>query len=254
MISSPNIVVVDDESSVRAILRDMFVRESFIVHEAESQRELMDIMSRFPIDLVTLDLTLATENGLDILRDLRAESDVGVILVTGKDELIDKVTGLELGADDHISKPFLLREVLARTRSVLRRRTAVDNRQKSAPALDEPTETDTLLEFTFAPWTLSQASLELRHASGELQSLTTNEYRLLELFVTNPSRVLSRDRIMDKLRGMEWSPTDRSIDNYVARLRRKIERDGGTTMIKTVRGYGYQFTTPVTRQKASISS
>jgi DNA-binding response OmpR family regulator len=254
VISSPNIVVVDDESSVRAILRDMFVRESFIVHEAESQRELMDIMSRFPIDLVTLDLTLATENGLDILRDLRAESDVGVILVTGKDELIDKVTGLELGADDHISKPFLLREVLARTRSVLRRRTAVDNRQKSAPALHEPTETDTLLEFTFAPWTLSQASLELRHASGELQSLTTNEYRLLELFVTNPSRVLSRDRIMDKLRGMEWSPTDRSIDNYVARLRRKIERDGGTTMIKTVRGYGYQFTTPVTRQKASISS
>lgn len=252
VVKNPTIVVVDDEPSVREILKDMFSRESFRVYEAESKQGLMEVMRRIPVDLVTLDLTLSTENGLDILRDLRAESDVGVILVTGKDELIDKVTGLELGADDYISKPFLLREVLARTRSVLRRRGAMHEKKDELSAQPNGIHTDDPWEFHFYPWTLSQASLELRHSNGEVRSLTTNEFRLLELFVANPNRVLSRDRIMERLRGMEWTPSDRSIDNYVARLRRKIERDGDTPMIKTVRGSGYQFTVPVARNKAAI--
>lgn len=243
-----NIVVVDDEAAVRQVLRELFEREYFFVFEAESKQQLMSVMESVDIDLVTLDLSLATENGLDILRDLRSQSDVGIILVSGKDELIDKVTGLELGADDYISKPFLLREVLARVRSVLRRR-AVSSGQGGETATSAPAANREPMEFVFRSWTLSQARRDLRQENDETLDLTTNEYKLLELFVANPNRVLSRDQIMDRLRGVEWSPTDRSIDNYIARLRRKIDADDQPSLIKTVRGVGYQFTAGVTKKQ-----
>ena len=245
------VVIVDDEPAVRQVLRDLFEDDFLEVIEAESSEHLMAVMRDSQVDLVTLDLNLAADNGLDVLRDLRLASDVGIILVTRKDELVDKVTGLELGADDFITKPFLPREVLARARSVLRRRAVGTNTKLHLTA---DTAEAAPLDFQFNSWTLSQATLELKHDNGELRGLTTNEFRLLELFVCSPNRVLTRDQIMERLRGIEWTPSDRSIDNYVARLRRKLNVEGSGELIKTVRSYGYQFTATVKQRPSRIMS
>jgi len=236
------IVVVDDEAPIRELLRHCFEAESYTVLEASNGAELFAILDSNTVDLVTLDLSLGGENGLDLARDIHAHSDIGIIMVTGRGELIDTVLGLEVGADDYISKPFQLREVLARTRSVLRRR-------RQQPVADEsPSIVATTGEpqFGFGEWTLSPATRGLQDAEGNTCSLTTAEFELLEIFVNNPQHVMSRDQIMEQMRGHDWVPTDRTIDNHVARLRKKIERNS-IQFIKTVRGVGYLFTAEVTR-------
>lgn len=253
MLRPATIVIVDDEVAVRQVLKDLFEAESFTVLEASSGEQLMSIMRTTDVDLVTLDLSLSAENGFDIVRQLRNVSAVGIILVSGKDELIDKVTGLELGADDYIAKPFQLREVLARVRSVLRRlNTSI---MDSAAVDTDPTSDRTRepVKFVFTPWILCQATLELTHDVHGLCQLTTNEFSLLELFVSNPNQVLTRDQITDRLRGSQWSPTDRSVDNYIARIRRKLSEGESGGLIKTVRGRGYQFVASVTRQPIGSS-
>jgi len=233
------ILIVDDDDKVRLLLRRCFEGEGYQVSEAARGADVVPALATDSFDLVTLDLTLPDMDGLSVARAVRERSRVPIIMVTGKGDIIDRVIGLEVGADDYISKPFHLREVLARVRAVLRRTAdaapaAAEVRQPARPAL------------LFDRWTLDPDMREVRDAAGRVCPLTTAEFSLLEIFVGHAHRVLTRDQIMDLLKGNEWSPLDRSIDNLVARLRKKIELSPEEpTLVKTVRGLGYVFTARV---------
>ncbi len=235
-----HILVVDDEAEVRALLRKCFEREGFQVVEAKDGAELRSSIEQHPISLITLDLTLGGEDGLELARETRAKCHIPIVMISGKGDTIDRVVGLELGADDYISKPFQLREVLARVRAVLRRYAPAEPPAANAVSAHE--------RHAFADMVLDLTGRELIRGAGELQELTTAEFNLLEIFVKRPHRVLSRDNIMDLLKGHEWSPVDRSIDALVGRLRKKIEPDADhPRLIKTVRGVGYAFTADAKR-------
>ncbi len=235
--STSHILIVEDDAKVRLLLRRCFEGEGYRVTEAASGAEAVKLIGAGSFDLVTLDLNLPDGDGLTVGREIRAHSEVPIIMVTGKGDTIDRVVGLELGADDYIAKPFHVREVLARVRAVLRR-TGSTQGAPSAAAKDE--------RLTFDGWVLDVAKRELVSPAGESCELTTSEFDLLKAFATHPKRVLSRDQIMDLLRGHDWSPVDRSIDNLVVRLRRKIETDPERPrLIKTVRGVGYTFAADV---------
>jgi len=237
-VSHNHILVVDDDPKVRILLRRCFEGEGFSVSEAKDGAELRAHLVRQPVTLITLDLNLGNENGLDLAREVRKDRDVPIIMLTGKGDTIDRVVGLELGADDYLAKPFELRELLARVRAVLRRSTAVND---AAPASPE--------RFSFEGWVFDIGRRSLIKQSGEPQELTTGEFNLLEAFVRRPHRVLSRDAIMDLLKGQNWSPLDRSIDNLIARLRKKVELDHDhPRLIKTVRSIGYVFAVDTQRQ------
>lgn len=239
--SQQTILVVDDEPSVRKLLRRCFERESYNVVEAENGSEMHRQLKNNSVDLITLDLSLGKENGLNLARDIRATSTIPIIMVSGKGELIDTIVGLEMGADDYINKPFELREVIARVRAVLRRH---DIKSKDAEA------TTSGGQYAFGQWILDTSMRELQDAEANICALTTGEYQLLEYLIHRSRQVLSRDQIMDGLKGSEWLPNDRSIDNQVARLRKKLSgasTENPTTFIKTVRGAGYMFT-PEVRQ------
>jgi DNA-binding response OmpR family regulator len=233
------ILVVDDEGEVRALLRKCFEREGFRVLEAKDGAELRASIERHPISLITLDLTLGGEDGLELAREIRAKCNVPIVMISGKGDTIDRVVGLELGADDYITKPFQLREVLARVRAVLRRYAPAE----TPAAVAAPHEC-----YAFEDMVLDLSRRELRRGADTLLELTTAELNLLEIFVRRPHRVLSRDNIMDLLKGHQWSPVDRSIDALVGRLRKKIEPHPELPrLIKTVRGVGYAFTADARR-------
>lgn len=235
----PRILVVDDEDGVRVLLRECFELEGFEVAEARDGAELMQHLEAGAPDLITLDLKLGGENGLELARRIRADRNVPIVMITGKSDTIDRVVGLELGADDYIGKPFHLREVLARVRAVLRRYQALPAQQT---AVGGPVGE----QFVFEGFLLDIGRRELKSGNGEAVELTTAEFNLLDMFVRRPSRVMSRDNIMDLLKGHEWSPFDRSIDALVVRLRRKIEPEPDVPrLIKTVRGVGYVFAVDV---------
>ncbi|MEQ1611325.1 MAG: response regulator [Hyphomicrobiaceae bacterium] len=235
------ILVVDDEEPVRLLLRECFELDGYQVVEAADGRALNQQLAEMPVHLVTLDLNLGGESGLELARQIRSTCNVPIVMITGKGDTIDRVVGLELGADDYITKPFHLREVLARVRAVLRR-------YEPPPAV-QPMAADTAVaseRFAFEGWSLDIARRELKSATGDVQALTTAEFNMLEMFVKRPSRVLSRDNIMDLLKGHEWSPLDRSIDSLVVRVRRKVESNpDAPKLIKTVRGVGYVFAADV---------
>lgn len=230
-----HIVVVDDEPEVRAILRTGLEAEGYAVSEAETGAALMDLLAQGPIDLITLDLRLSGEDGFTLAREVRARHNVPIVMISGKGDMIDRVVGLELGADDYIAKPFHMREVLARVRAVLRRYAPTEPAPAHLPA--EKTE-----RYEFNGWTLDIARRELKMPEGEICDLTTAELNLLVILVKRPGRVLSRDDLMDLLKGHDWTPLDRSIDGLVARLRKKVEHGNETPqLVKTVRGVGYVF-------------
>jgi two-component system, OmpR family, response regulator len=238
----PHILVVDDDAGVRALLRDCFELDGFKVSEAADSRQMKAALAASHVDLVTLDLMLGGENGLLVASDIRAAHDVPIIMITGKGDMIDRVVGLELGADDYITKPFHPREVVARIRAVLRR-----NQKLAASALGEAAFQE---QFRFAGWQLDMGSREVRGDAGELLNLTTAEFNLLEALARRPQRVLSRDMIMDVLKGHEWTPLDRSIDALVSRLRRKVGDDpAAPKLIKTVRGVGYMLACAVEHRR-----
>jgi len=238
--STSHILVVEDDAKVRLLLRRCFEGEGYRVTEAASGAEAVERLAAGTFDLVTLDLTLPDGDGLAVGREIRSRSEVPIIMVTGKGDTIDRVVGLELGADDYITKPFQLREVVARVRAVLRRTASSGAR----PAAGGAAPKDGTLAFD--GWVLDVAKRELKSAAGVTSELTTSEFDLLKVFATHANRVLSRDRIMDLLRGHDWTPTDRSIDNLVMRLRRKIEPDPERPrLIKSVRGVGYCFAATV---------
>ena len=236
MAETGHILVVDDEQEICDLVWDYLTNEGFRVSTARDGAGLRDEMARSPVDLVILDLMLAGEDGLQLARELRAQSETGIIILTGRGETVDRIIGLEMGADDYLSKPFHLRELLARVRSVLRRAaTRVGEKNAAQRSLGR-----------FAGWTLDLAARSLTAASGEEIRLTTGEFELLAAFVNNANQVLSRDRLLDLSRHRAAGPFDRTIDVQVGRLRRKLEDDPkNPTMIKTVRGGGYIFTPPV---------
>ena len=234
------ILVVDDDPEIRHLLRVSLERENYAVSEAKDASTARSRLDRGGIDLITLDLALGADDGLTFAREIRAHSDVPIIMLTGKGDAIDRVVGLELGADDYICKPFNLREVVARVRAVLRRHEPA----RRTAAKSAPHE-----RFGFNGWILDITSRELTTEACVNCELTTGEFNLLELFVRRSQRVLTRDEIMDLLKGHDWSPIDRSIDALIVRLRKKIEPEAAKpTHIKTVRGVGYVFATDVRRQ------
>jgi two-component system OmpR family response regulator len=238
--SNGRILIVDDEPKVRALLRRCLEGEGFYVSEAKDGAEMRVRLERETISLITLDLNLGKENGLDLAREVRKNQSIPIIMLTGKGDAIDRVVGLEVGADDYLAKPFELRELVARVRAVLRRTQPVEQAVASGQ------------RYAFEGWIFDLDRRSLKQGNGEGQELTTSEFNLLETFVKRPHRVLSRDEIMDLLKGHNWSPLDRSIDNLVARLRKKIETDPDRpALIKTVRGVGYTFTADVQRQGSS---
>lgn len=237
-----HLLIVDDEPSVRKVLRRYFEKESYTVSEAQNRDEAVAVLDNRPIDLITIDVNLDGEDGLKLVREIRSNSAIPIILVSGKGELVDKVVGLEMGADDYISKPFELREVLARVKSALRRpQLNTDSTQsgseKNGNQISEP--------IRFANCILCPNTRDLVRSDGTACMLTTSEFNLLHALASHSRQVLTRDQIMDAMKGAHWNPTDRTIDNQIARLRKKMQAQGIEHGIKTVRGMGYQFTYPV---------
>jgi DNA-binding response OmpR family regulator len=228
-------LVVEDDEKIRRVLRNVLEEDGFSVVEAEDGAAAVAVVKSHAPALVTLDIQLGPENGMDILREIRQFSKVPVIMVTGRDDVIDRVLGLEIGADDYITKPFHVREMLARVHAVLRRAGSQGEETKSS----DPE----LLTYLMDGLTIVPDKMEVLDRSGQDSHLTTADMALLTIFIERPNRALSRDQLMTLVGGVEWSPLDRTIDNQVARLRKKIERDpSNPKLIKTVRGVGYMLT------------
>ncbi|WP_295317699.1 response regulator [Roseobacter sp.] len=237
------ILVVDDDPKIRTLLRNLLEDDGFAVLEAENADEVRRIIDTETINLMTLDVHLGADNGIELAREIRQTAQMPIIMVSGRDDVIDRVVGLEVGADDYITKPFHVREVIARIRSVLRRSAATAAATSPDPSRDPGDDAAaTGTYFTFDGMVANIDRFELTDRKGEDCDLTSGDFRLLSVFLERPGRVLSRDQLMDLTGGLEWSPLDRTIDNQVARLRKKIERDPSKPrLIRTVRGIGYSF-------------
>jgi two-component system, OmpR family, response regulator len=240
-----HILIVDDEEQVRTLLRARFEKEGFEVSEAQNAAELRARLEAEPISLITLDLTLGRDDGLALAREIRTRLNVPIIMISAKDEEVDRIVGLELGADDYITKPFSPREVVARIKAVLRR---YDTALPAALAVGTAVHGPNGERLAFTGGTLDAARREVVTDDGTPIDLTTTEFNLLEVFLRHPQRVLSRDEIMNLLKGQDWSAYDRSVDSAIARLRKKIEPDAERPRhIKTVRSVGYVFASEVRR-------
>jgi two-component system OmpR family response regulator len=235
--ATPHILVVDDDPEIGALLVRYLDKHGFTVSVAVDGNGLRAALAQRPVDLILLDLGLPGEDGLSLLRDLQQGWRGPVIVISGRGESVERVVGLELGADDYVTKPFDFRELLARVRSVLRR---------SAKPAAEAAPARTLLEFDGLR--LDVEGRRLLDREGNDIGLTTGEFELLQAFVSRPNQVLSRDQLMNALHGRDAGPSDRTIDMQVGRLRRKVEADPAEPrLIKSVRSAGYVFTCPVRR-------
>ena len=235
------LLVVDDDPSVRALLRDYLQGHDFDVAEAGNGAQMREELERELPDAVLLDIRLPGEDGLALARYLRERYDVGILMVSASGDLVDRVVGLELGADDYIAKPFDLRELLARVRSVLRRIQARPPPQAGSPGTDAPPPASR--RRSFGRCEVDVESHRMFESDGAEVSITAMEYELVAAFLANPNRVLTRDQLLMKTRNREWEPFDRSIDIRIGRLRRKVEPDpaGEPRVIRTVRNAGYMF-------------
>lgn len=237
-----HILVVDDDSRIRQMLSRYFEEEGYRVSLAGDGQEMRERLDKQPVDVILLDLMLPGEDGLTLARDIRARSDVPIIMLTGRSDVVDRVVGLEVGADDYIAKPFHLREVLARVRGVLRRRQP----RRSPEVGDQQAEV-----YSFEGLRLDVGSRQLLSDDEREVPLTTGEFDMLCVLVKHAGRVLQREFLMDLTRGRNLEAFDRSIDAQIARLRRKVERDHTRpALIKSVRGVGYVFTARTTRQRS----
>jgi two-component system OmpR family response regulator len=239
MSNGPHILIVDDHREIRDLVSRALSKEGFRVSVAADGRAMRKVLADSRIDLILLDLMLPGEDGLSLCRSLRAESHIPIIMLTAKGDEVDRVIGLEMGADDYLPKPFGSRELIARIRAVLRR----SQEPPSAKPSNRPKQ------YLFDRWRLDTGSRELLREDGVALPLSTGEFDLLIVLVERPQRVLSRDQLLDLARGRAANALDRSIDTQVSRLRRKLEQDpSDPKIIKTVWGGGYMFTPAVTQE------
>ena len=237
MNDAPHILIVDDHREIRDLVARALSKEGFRASEAADGHAMRKVLAETRIDLVLLDLMLPGEDGLSLCRALRAQSDIPIIMLTAKGDEIDRVIGLEVGADDYVPKPFGSRELIARIRAVLRRNVKRDRLVG-----------DKRRTYVFDRWTFDVDRRELISADGVATPLSTGEFDLLLALVEHPGRTLSRDQLLDLARGRTASVFDRSIDTQVSRLRKKVETDpANPEIIKTVWGGGCLFAPEVRR-------
>jgi len=230
------ILLVDDEEALRDPLAAYLGKQGFAVRQAASAAAARTLLRDEPADLVLLDIMMPGEDGLSLCRHLVEAQKIPVILLTARGEATDRIVGLEIGADDYVVKPFEPRELVARIRSVLRR----SARTESAPPIER--------DYLFEGWRLDPLKRRLTDPEGALVSISSAEFRLLRAFLDHPRQVLDRDRLLDMVQGREAHLFDRSIDNAISRLRRKVEDDRtDPRLILTVRGGGYMLAADVAR-------
>jgi two-component system OmpR family response regulator len=231
-----HLIVVDDDAGIRDLLREYFEQHGYRVTAVADGRGLRATLKSARPDVVILDLMLPGEDGLSLCRDLRARSNVPIVMLTARGEGTDRIVGLEMGADDYVPKPFHPRELLARVRSILRR----------ARSIPDNLQPERVRSFRFAGWTLDVATRTLADTDGVVVDLSGTEFRLLRTFVDHPNRTLTRDQLIDLMLARDAGPFDRAIDVQVSRLRHRL-RDNGKepAIIKTVRGQGYVLAVPV---------
>ncbi len=238
MIQSPHILIVDDDRELRQLLTAFLTRHEFRVNAAADGRAMDKLLETARFDLIVLDLMLPGEDGLALCRRLRTTSSLPIIMLTALAEEIDRIVGLEMGADDYVVKPFNPRELLALIKAVLRRTGSASGTSRNSGKT-----------LVFAGWRLDLSKRELYSPEGVLMPLTGGEFDLLVAFAERPQRILNRDHLLDLTRGRAASAYDRSIDVQLSRLRRKIEADPNEpALIKTVRGGGYVFQPSVVRE------
>lgn len=229
-------LIVDDDAELRALLSEYLGNHGFRVSAARDGREMRLLLETIRPDIVILDIMLPGDDGLTLCRDLRAKSNVPVIMLTARNEELDRIIGIEMGADDYLAKPFNPRELLARMKGILRRTRALPSTRQEAQRV------------RFAGWTLDMVARRLVATDGVVVSLSGAEFRLLSVFVQNPNRVLDRNQLMDLTLGREATPFDRSIDVQVSRLRHRLNDDAREpVIIKTVRNGGYVLAAQVER-------
>ena len=233
---APHVLLVDDEATLREPLAEYLAGQGLRVSEADSAAAARSLLLGETPDIALVDIMMPGEDGLSLTRHLIESRDLPVILLTAKGEATDRIVGLEIGADDYVTKPFEPRELVARIRSVLRRAT----RTPQAQGED--------LVYEFEGWRLDPLKRRLTDPEGSVVSISTAEFRMLRAFVDHPQSVMSRDRLLDMVQGREAQLFDRAVDNQVSRLRRKIEADSrDPQFIQTVRGGGYRFAAEVRR-------
>jgi two-component system OmpR family response regulator len=237
MSNRKHILVVDDDPDIRNLLHIYLERNGMRVSTVADGAGMRQALDQYSVDLIILDLMLPGDDGLTLCRNLRAHSPIPVIILTARGDEMDRIVGLEMGADDYLPKPFNPRELLARIKAILLR---VSQTHTSGPELEGT-------KLHFSDWTLDTLRRHLLSPDGVVVSLGNSEYRLLKVLLDHANRVLSRDQLMDRLYGREASPFDRSIDVQIGRLRRHLREDARLpTLIKTVRGEGYMLVGPVT--------
>jgi DNA-binding response OmpR family regulator len=231
-----HIAIVDDDPILRNRLKKFLEKEGFRATAIADGGALRALVADDPPELVLMDLQLPGEDGLSLTRYLRERTEIPVLILTGRGDTVDRVVGLEMGADDYLAKPFSLRELLARIKVILRRAAP----RPVEPATVNPASAADCLRF--GDWVIDFTAIALRNADGQPVHLTSAEFRLLEALVRNPGRTLSRDRLIEVMADRAWEPNDRSVDLHISHLRKKIEQDArNPSLIKTVRGFGYVF-------------
>jgi len=231
----PHLLIVDDHYEIRELLQRFFEQHNYRVTVAKDGKEMKRCLSLSKIDLIVLDLMLPGEDGLSLCRGLRTSSNIPIVMLTAMSDEMDKIIGLEMGADDYLAKPFNPRELLARIKAVLRRVNTLNS-----PSSD-------IERYHFSRWSIDVHKRELTDKDGVMVVLSSAEFDLLRVFITHPQRVLSRDQLLDLSKGRDGGVYDRSIDTLISRLRKKLELDAKhPEIIITIWGGGYQFTCEVT--------
>jgi len=230
MSTMDHILIVDDDRDIRDLLSEYLQKQGYRASVAADGRAMRTVLARAEPDLIVLDLMLPGDDGLVLCREVRAQSDIPIIILTARGEEVDRIVGLEMGADDYLAKPFSPRELLARIKSILRRTRALPSNLKPDQAR--------LLHF--AGWTLEVATRNLLSPEGIAIALSGTDYKLLRIFLDHPNRVLTRDQLIDMTQSRDAGPFDRSIDLQVSRLRRRLnDNPKEPGIIKTARGEGY---------------
>jgi two-component system, OmpR family, response regulator len=232
MAQQDHVLIVDDDAEIRGLLGEYLRKQGYRATAVADGKGLRAAVETSRPDVIVLDLMLPGEDGLALCRDLRARSDIPIIMLTARGEETDRIVGLEMGADDYVAKPFNPRELLARIKSVLRR----------ARSLPDNLKREEVASFRFAGWVLDPATRNLTAPDGVVIALSGTEFRLLRIFLDHPNRVLTRDQLIDLMLSRDAAPFDRAIDVQVSRLRHRLREDAKEpAIIKTVRGQGYVF-------------